>query len=299
MSAITPEASQSAASPSTALLDSAQYPAQDLRGFPAFAPDLAEDTEGFDPTHHEIMYNIEANHFWYNTRNRLIHWAINKYASGKTTDARSFLEIGCGTGVVLKHLSDNNPNLVTYGSELLPDGLSFTAKRLPNSLLFQMDARNIPFKNTFNAMGAFDVIEHIDEDETVLAEIHEALAPEGIVLITVPQHPWMWSSFDAFMHHKRRYTRNELQTKLEQAGFKVEKLTSFISLPFPAMLASRTIEKLTGYEMTNNDQLLKHLKASPVANALLDPILALEANLIKAGLNLPMGGSLLAVARKV
>lgn len=71
----------------------------------------------------------------------------------------------------------------------------------------QMDARAIPAEAVFDLIGAFDVIEHIEEDEAALAAIHRALAPGGVAIIAVPQHPWLWSEADDVAHHARRYSR--------------------------------------------------------------------------------------------
>ena len=81
-----------------------------------------------------------------------------------------------------------------------------------------MDARNIPFESEFDVIGAFDVLEHINEDTEVLAQIYTALKAEGLMLISVPQHPWLWSSLDEYACHVRRYTALDIQQKIEAAG---------------------------------------------------------------------------------
>src|SRR5690606_22871969 len=116
-----------------------------------------------------------------------------------------FLEIGCGTGFVLSGVADAFPAVRLFGSEIFTAGLEFAARRQPSVNFMQMDARSLPFLDEFDVIGAFDVLEHIVEDGQVLAQMREALKPNGIILLTVPQHEWLWSPVDEFACHVRRY----------------------------------------------------------------------------------------------
>jgi len=73
------------------------------------------------------------------------------------------------------------------GSDVFVAGLTFASQRLPDVEFLQIDGRDIPYVSEYDALGAFDVLEHIEEDERVLAQIHEALKPSGKLLLTVPQ----------------------------------------------------------------------------------------------------------------
>lgn len=148
---------------------------QKIDSFLSFAPELAQENEGFNPESFEILAQLEAKNFWFRNRNRLLIWAFNKYFK----EATNFLEIGCGTGFVLSGIENNFPHLDVYGSEIFTNGLNFAAQRLTKGQLFQMDARNIPYENEFDVIGAFDVIEHIKEDEDVLKEIFSATQDRG------------------------------------------------------------------------------------------------------------------------
>src|SRR5712671_302402 len=130
----------------------------------AFAPELAEESPGFEASYFPGLAALEAGNFWFRSRNRLIAWALRHYFP----EAERFLEIGCGTGFVLSGINDAFPEINLHGSEIFSSGLSFAAERLPKAQLFQMDARRIPFEEEFDVVGAFDVIEHIKEDEQVL-----------------------------------------------------------------------------------------------------------------------------------
>jgi hypothetical protein len=94
--------------------------------------------------------------------------------------------------------------------------------------------------NPDNFIGAFDVLEHIQEDELVLRNIHGALAAGGGLMITVPQHRRLWSHVDEISHHVRRYTADELRSKVESAGFRVVFSGSYTFSLLPFMFASRS-----------------------------------------------------------
>ena len=107
-----------------------------------------------------------------------------------------------------------------WGLKLHPSGLAFARKRLPPGIeLVQMDAREIPALDLFDLMGAFDVIEHIADDEAVLRGMRAAMRRGGGVILAVPQHPWLWSLADEMAYHERRYRVGELEIKLRRNGF--------------------------------------------------------------------------------
>jgi SAM-dependent methyltransferase len=209
-------------------------------------------------------------------------------------EAQSFLEVGCGTGFVLQGLREALPELELTGAELYAEGLQVARQRVPDARLLQLDARHLPFEAEFDLVGSFDVLEHIEEDEVALASIFRAVKPGGGVLITVPQHPRMWSAADEFGKHVRRYTRHDLVAKLGRAGFRVERVTSFVSLLLPLMAVSR----LTHSRLDESYDPLAELQRSRPVDMCLEVVMQVELSLIRAGVPLPLGGSLLVVARR-
>lgn len=252
--------------------------------------DRAEDAsehEGFKKEFFKDLYELESKNFWFRNRNRLITWALKRFFPY----AKNFLEIGCGTGFVLRGINEAIPQLDLYGSELFDEGLSFARKRLPNTKLMQLDARELQVSETFDVIGAFDVIEHIDEDAQVLEQMYKN-CKQGIIL-TVPQHPWLWSHLDEVSCHKRRYTRKELVAKVEAAGFVVKFVSSFVFLLLPIMLLSRLRKRAP-----NNFDAASELKLPLFVNKLFEAILLFEKILIARCVQLPVGGSLLLIACK-
>ena len=256
----------------------------------AFAPDLANANDGFESHFFSTLALFEAKNFWFRSRNRLILWALQTYFKR----SQDFLEIGCGTGFVLQAIEKNMPHFQLSGSEIFSAGLEFAQSRLSRTSLFQMDARQIPFADEFDVIGAFDVLEHINEDQLVITQMYQSLRHGGGVILTVPQHSWLWSQADDYAHHVRRYSQQELCLKLKQAGFEIVKTTSFVSLLLPLMLLSRLSQR----NKSQNYDPLTEFRISKFLNFFLEKTLDFERLFVKWGCTFPLGGSLLAIAYK-
>ena len=246
-------------------------------------------SSGYCTQFYPELARLEAGHFWFRARNRLILGLLEQYLP----ELQSFLEIGCGTGFVLSALAKHWPDAKLQGSDTLSKGLEFAARRLPGVALHVMDARAIPFREEFEAIGAFDVLEHVKEDERIMEQVCAALKPGGIFLLSVPQHPWLWSQVDQASGHQRRYTVHDLHSKLTRNGFAILRSTSFVCLPLPMMFVSRWRTK----KVKNIDP-LQELQVHPMVNTLLTIVLNMEVTAVRRGINLPCGGSRLVVAQK-
>jgi SAM-dependent methyltransferase len=243
---------------------------------------------GFDPSLFEPFAAVEERSFWFQARNRLIVSTFQR----RFPHARSFLEVGCGGGVVMAALHDALPELRLVGVELYREGLEVARRRLPDAELLELDARSLPFENEFDVVGAFDVIEHIDDDEQVLAQMLRAARPGGGLLVLVPQHPWLWSEHDEIVEHRRRYTRKDLVAKAERAGLEIVEVTSFVSSLLPVMAVSRAVDRVR-----KKTDPIANLEPGPL-NDILGRVLDGERKLIEHGVSLPFGGSLMLVGRK-
>ena len=261
-------------------------------GFCAYAPELAHAANGFNPLHFHDLYRLEEANFWFQSRNQLILWALGKYCPS----FQSLLEVGCGTGFVLSGIAKQFPHVKLFGSELFTAGLHFAISRLPSVKFMQMDASNIPFREEFDVIGAFDVLEHIENDERVLTEMQAALNTQGYMLLTVPQHTWLWSPIDEYACHVRRYSISSLIKKIENAGFQIVRSTSFITTLLPLMMISRFVQKNL---LDGKFDATRELQVAPWLNAFLRQALQFELLCIKKGFSFPAGGSRLIVAMKI
>lgn len=261
------------------------------------APDMAFEGGGFNPEAFKKLAGLEETNFWFRARNHLILWALHKFVptDAKADSLGKYLEIGCGTGYVLKGVKSAFKNTQVFGSEIFTLGLEQAKNRLTDITLMQMDARRIPYQDEFDVIGAFDVLEHIDEDEIVISEVFRALKPGGVFIATVPQHDWLWSKLDDYACHKRRYKSIELQKKMKQAGFKIIKTTSFVSLLLPLMYMARNQNKDKKAEFDP----VKELALPKILNQILYAIMKIEIGLLKLGVSFPFGGSRLVLAVKL
>lgn len=260
-----------------------------IDGFVAWAPELAVGDSGLSEHSFALIAAAEQRHFWFRSRNTIITRSLQRYFP----QMRTFLEIGCGSGGVLAAVSESFPRAAVVGTEMASAGLRYAAQRAPGCRLVQMDARAVPYEGAFDVAAAFDVIEHIAEDEKVLSQMHQAVVAGGGVIITVPQHRWLWSAMDDYSRHFRRYSRRELVQKVEAAGFDVLHVTSFMSFILPAMFLSRLRQQRIETLDPGGE-----LRIGTVANALMRMLCAAERGLLRLGVSLPAGGSLLIVARR-
>lgn len=260
-----------------------------LNGFVSFAPGLSDGSDSFPATAHEALDRLQDASFWFRARNALIRDLLNRFFP----DAKSLLEVGCGTGYVLQGVQRLWPNIRLAGTELEVAGLSYARQRVGNQVeLIQADARDLPFVDEFDVVASFDVLEHISEDEEVLGRMARVVRPGGGLLVSVPQHPWLWSKSDEIGLHKRRYRRPELAAKARAAGWEVLYQTSFLTLLLPAMI----LQRLGNSRRTNYDG-VDELALPSWLDGALERVTNLERLLIRFG-RLPVGGSRFVVARR-
>lgn len=263
-------------------------------GIKCYHPDIAESFDGYPSSGFDATDEVSLESFWVTSRTRLLRREIIK-AVGGMPNAKVF-EIGCGVGTFLHSLS-SEPAIQLLGSEISLRGLRSAKAQCPTVEFIQMDAAAIPFVSEFDVIGAFDVIEHIDDDMMVLRGIHKALKPKGRLVLTVPQHEFMWSSIDEFVHHRRRYGREKLVSKIVSAGFQVDYVTSFVFMLFPLMLVSRLFDRTRKMKPTAAD-FNKQVRFNPFVNRIFSWLMRIDEFMIACRYSLPWGGTLLVVAKK-
>ncbi len=267
---------------------------QEIEGIRCYAPALALDCVDYPSSGFDVTAEVEARSFWCRTRNRVLTQVFRRFTDRTAT--LDVLEVGCGIGGVVAALRQF-PNLRLTGSEIYLQGLRYARAKMPDVDFIQLDATDIPFQSAFDVVGAFDVLEHIPDDGKAMSEIARALRPSGLFIVTVPQYPWLWSRLDELVNHKRRYRKVELLDKLDRAGFEVIYLTSFIALLLPVMVASRILDRFQPQSADAASDFASRVAPPDLVNAACDWVMRLEEHLLKWGVTLPVGGSLLAVAR--
>jgi SAM-dependent methyltransferase len=246
-----------------------------------------ETRGGYDTELFRQLAELEPTSWWFRTRNDLIERTVRTHFSS----AKRVLEVGCGTGYTMLALQRAVPEAELTGTELFEEGLTYARERLPDVRFEQLDAMTMDYRGAFDLICAFDVLEHIGDDEGVLRAFHRAIAPGGGVVVTVPQHPVLWSEADVYAHHERRYRRPQLVGRLRDAGFEVVRVTSFVTLLAPLMVASRLRERFgASFDPLGEFAIPRGLDRA------FEKVARAEQRLLARGASLPFGGSLLAVA---
>lgn len=234
-----------------------------------------------EPQEYEKMYQLEDSHWWFVNKRRLIRRFL------KTNS--KILDIGCGTGANLKAFS-------IYGRAI---GIDISPLAIRSSLLrgcpflVRASINNLPFKNNiFDTVTLLDVLYHrmVREDKKALVEVYRVLKKEGRVIITDSALEFLRGPHDVAVHGARRYDKARLRQLVEEAGFNIQRLTYTYFLLFPVICAIRLFKR------TGSSSDLKSVH--PILNYVLLMIQGIEGLLLKI-VNLPIGSSILCVARKV
>jgi SAM-dependent methyltransferase len=249
----------------------------------------------YDPYYFEPLAKVEDRHFWFRSRNRAIAAVLERLAGGLPGRCRA-LEVGCGTGNVLRVLEQACPRGLVVGMDLYQEGLAF-ARRRTRCPLVRGDLSAPPFRKPFHLIGLFDVLEHLPDDRRMLGELHRLLAPQGRLLLTVPAHPALWSYFDRESGHQRRYRAAELREKLESAGYRIEYFSPYMAVILPLLWIGRKLAALVD-RRSNRHRAARDLRVTAGVNQLLAGVLGLETGLIRRGRRLPFGASFLVVAAR-
>ena len=234
---------------------------------------------------YEQMAELDQRHWWYRARREVIAALIRRVAP--PPPGARILEVGCGTGHNLAMLGEFGK---VDALELDEEARTLAEQRLGRAV------HNAPLPElsgiddaAYDLIGAFDVIEHIDDDSAALRSIAGKLKPAGKLVMTVPAHQWMWSAHDVVNHHKRRYSKRALRRLIEGSPLKLDAIGYFNSLLFPVAVAERSASRLRGKEDAD-------LRLPPKAlNLALERTFAAERHLI-GRVPLPPGLSLFAVA---
>jgi SAM-dependent methyltransferase len=242
-----------------------------------------------DAIEQERMKRMEEEYWWHVGRRYLIRRTLEHYLGSE--GSLDVLDVGCGSGRNLRLLEQFGN---VRGVE--PEGPGLEACRadgLDNVVAGSADA--IPFDDgSFDLVTSLDVLEHLDDDDAGLQEIHRVLRPSGYALITVPAYRFLWSVHDEALGHRRRYVASEVHSLLNNNGFVVVRRTYAISFALPAILGYRIAQ---GLFPPLHERGASYVEVGAVPNWLLTQALKIESRLL-GRVDLPVGASILALARK-
>ncbi len=245
-----------------------------------------------------VMFEVESRHWWFQGTRSLVLELIAAHLPAETgASPPRIVDLGCGTGLTLTRLRERFGG-EPVGLDIEPRALAFCRER-GHERLFEGSLLATPFADeSFDVVVALDVIEHLEDDLAAVREATRVLAPGGLLVLTVPACPWLWSEHDVALHHHRRYRARGLRALVREAGLEPLALGHLNGLLFaPAALVRlgrrvRSVWRREG-EAPRSDV---SLPPAPV-NRALRSILELERYSLAHG-GMPLGLSLYAVARK-
>ena len=256
-----------------------------------FEPEESIDSF-FDEHEFAHRFVVEPTHYWHRARRELLLGVLQEHVPPTS----KVLEVGCGCGYTSKSFEAAGYEM--WSADLSENALAYAAK---NGLeqLCRASITNLPFKEEFDGVISFDVIEHVPDHGRCVQQLRDALHPGGTLIVTVPAHPALWSSWDEIQHHVRRFRPPELQSLLEEAGLEVVMLRQFFAALVLPLLAAAVWDRLRGRERGAEHLADDHraMWAPAVIGEVAYRALAVERGLLKTPLP-GIGTSLLAVARR-
>jgi SAM-dependent methyltransferase len=230
------------------------------------------------------MYRVEETHWWYSALHRLVFQALE--AELPDWHDKQILDVGCGTGAILKRLGNPERNV---GIDLAPEAISFCRQRGLDNVR-QGDICALPFEDaSFDAVICSSVLYHewVADVAGAVRGMHRVLRPDGVLVINVPAFRFLHSAHDHAVMTARRFRKPEIRELLKD--FRIRRLTYWTTFLFPLALVART---LGGSRMGRDFE-----STDSWSQKALGTIMSLELRLLR-NMSFPFGVALLAVARK-
>ena len=256
----------------------------EIEGVKVFPKYINEKSNDYNSQGLDILFDEEMSYFWFLSRKEFIFQQMKRYVDFSS----NIIEVGAGTGNVSMFLKQKGYLNISVG-EMHLNGLKY-AKSYGLDRCYQFDLLCSPFKNEFDVVCMFDVLEHIYDDNKALLNSYQMLKPNGQIILTVPAHKWLWHRGDAIGGHKRRYNKKELSSILNKNGFSIVNARYFFISIVPLLL----LRKLLNYR-ENEEKSNFHI--NPIINKILLFISRIE-NKCNRFLPNMFGGSLLLIAKK-
>lgn len=234
------------------------------------------------------MYEMEGDYWWHKGKRLYVLSLIRKFVKSKNP---KILDVGCGTGYLLKELGDLGE---AWGVDKSPASLSFCRKRgLKKLRRLDIEKKSFPGIK-FDVVTALDVVEHIKDDLTAMKNVAKSLKPGGVFIFAAPAYPRLWSYWDEAAGHYRRYDGSGLTKLFRKSGFKIEYIRFTNTLVFIPAVLVRFLKQKAKIQESASD----FVKVPDFINQILYFALKLEM-FISFTVPLPFGLSYIVVARKV
>lgn len=244
-----------------------------------------------------LLYAIDGHYGWGRGMRAITRSLLADYLPKK----QNILEIGCGSGILVRQLTANAPQAITIGTDLHPLAVAhatsaqeFNAAAIEARVRFvQNDLHHLPFTNQcFDLVVALDVFDQADVQlAPALMESRRVLESDGHLLLRVSAYSWLMSEHDRAFNTAHRYSRRPLMKAVAAAGFSIVRCTYANTIFAPPVIALRLLQRWSGVRHTEG------IYTNSLNNWLLATALRCEAKWLRSH-KLPAGISLYVLARK-
>ena len=187
----------------------------------------------------DAIAKVERRHWWFRGRREIVARVLER----RLPPGASVLDVGCGTGFVLERLAERYEvtGLEPDASVRARAHPSIASKLLPGG----SDDLSAVSGRQFDAVLMLDVLEHVDDDVAALRQVRSVIRAAGLLLMTVPANPKLWSQHDVLNQHRRRYSTAVLAEALRTADYRVIHLTHINSRLYPLAWVHRITARST------------------------------------------------------
>lgn len=241
---------------------------------------------------YELMNAVEDRMWWYRGAHANALALYARHRSPKTAPHAGYaLDAGCGTGGLLAKLARAPSTPPAMGLDYAPRAAEL-ARAKAHCPVAVGSVNALPFRDaSLSVIFSMDVLCHRAVDQqAALGEAHRCLRNHGMIVINLPAYQWMHSVHDERVHNARRFSRSEVIALLRAAGFVNIRASYWNMFLFPLMAIRRKL-------LPASDKSDVQIYPAPI-EAIFRGILGFERALMRIGLSLPFGGSIIAVAHK-
>lgn len=238
-----------------------------------------------------LLDEIEEGHWWFRGKRMILRSLLERHRPEGAHGAPRLLDLGCGTGGVLR---DQSGEVHCFGADRSALALRICRDKGFGRLV-RADLARVPFApDAFDVVLALDLIEHLEDDVGFLRQAAHLCRPGGRMIVAVPAFPSLWSQHDVTFEHHRRYRAAGLREVVTAAGFEVERITHTNTLLFPAAAFWRIV---VGRLRSGGGQGHDFYPVPGFVNALLAFAYRFEAWWLRRA-DFPFGVSVVCVARR-